>query len=152
MHDKLLRYPYWSRIQPELDPNPTRTSFCIYQTVIEENMPSVRDEVSEEWKDKLGVKVVPPLFLSNFCFFTSTKLSCLFPTKMMDEAFHRCCYCWCWKIIFTKITIFRWECQRPKLIVILLSTTINNYSILIYILVHSILVSCKNKFDFILIF
>ena len=55
--------------------------------VIEENMPSVRDEVSEEWKDKLGVKVVPPLFLSNFCFFTSTKLSCLFPTKMMDESF-----------------------------------------------------------------
>ena len=114
------------------------------QTVIDENVPSVWDEVSEEWKDKLGVKVVPPLFLSNFCFFTSTKLSCLFPTKMMDEAFHRCCYCWCWKIIFTKITIFRWECQRLKLIVIVLST-INNYSMLIYILMHSILVSCKKN-------
>ena len=93
---------------------------------------------------QIGRKSCATSFLSNFCFFTSTKLSCLFPTKMMDEAFHRCCYCWCWKIIFTKITIFRWECQRLKLIVILLSTTINNYSILIYILVHSILVSCKN--------
>ena len=79
--------PYWSRIQPELDPNPTRTSFCIYQTVIEENMPSVREEVSEEWKDKLGVKVVPPLFSQTSAFLPQQNWVAYFRQKWWMRLF-----------------------------------------------------------------